>query len=113
VGRAEVGIDAVADHERPARAEPVQRRPDERRLGLADRLDGAPGRRLDCGDDGARPGPQAVGRRERRIAVGADQERTAQRGLRRVAQLGVVELRVERDDDDVRAACERRAVDDS
>ena len=32
---AEIGVDSVADHERPSRAEPVQRRLDERRLGLA------------------------------------------------------------------------------
>ena len=61
---------------------------------------------------GARAGPQAVGVGERRVAVGADQEGAAQRGLRRLAQLVVVELRVERDDDDVGAAGERRAVDD-
>ena len=36
VRRAEVGVDAVADHERPARPEPVQRGLHERRLGLAD-----------------------------------------------------------------------------
>ena len=75
-------------------------------------MDGAPRGRLDGGDDRARAGPQAVGVGERRVAVGADQEGAAQRGLRRLAQLVVVELRVKRDDDDVGAAGERRAVDD-
>ena len=68
---AEVGVHAVADDQRPAGTEPVQRGADELGVGLADVAARARRRGLDRGDDRARARPRAVGHRERRVAPGA------------------------------------------
>ena len=66
--------------QRAARAEAVQRGPEEVGRRLADVAGGHAGGRLDRSDDRAGPGPRAVGHREGRVAAGAQQvgaERTA------------------------------------
>jgi hypothetical protein len=77
VGAREVGVEPVADPERPARPQPVQRGEEQLRLGLADadRL-GARGV-LERRDDRPRARPRAVGHREGLVTPAAQQRRAA------------------------------------
>ncbi len=79
---------------------------------LADVLrDDARGR-LDRRHDGAAARPRAVGHGEEGVAPRGHDGRAPHRGLRRLAQLGVVEAVVRADDHDLRARGERRVVHD-
>ena len=70
---APVGVEAVADHERAALAEPIERGVKEPRRGLADDLGLALGRGLDGGQHRARARPRPVGHRAGGVARGGEQ----------------------------------------
>ena len=108
MGAGQVGVEAVADHQRPPGTETVEGRLKEPRMRLADDLGGRVAGGLDGGEDRPGPRPVAAGHRVAGIAVRAEQDRSPAEREHRLAELAVVEPVVAGDDDDLCPADERR-----
>ena len=106
VGAHDVGVEAVADHQRALAPEAVQGGQEDLRVGLADRSRGRAGGVLDRGHDRARAGADAARVGEVRVAPRAPQLGPAQPRPHGGLQLEVVEAVVLGDDDDLGAVGE-------
>ena len=112
-GRGEVGRDPVADHDRLGRlaTDGVRRGLEQVRRGLADRDRDDAGRGLEGDDERAGARSQPALRRVDRVAVGGDEMGAGPDAVRGDHQPRIGQVRVEPDDDRVRVAGGREAVD--